>query len=89
MLFVVSVVILAKRHQVSNRVIWIANCLLFATSTAHFALMFNHFYIALVRNTQAVYDELKSHIAIGKCSVRKVRKRNFCIAWSKFDDFCG
>lgn len=46
-LFVVSVVILIKRHQVSNRVIWVANCLLFATSTAHFALMFNHFYIAL------------------------------------------
>ncbi|KAG2745487.1 hypothetical protein P692DRAFT_20955139 [Suillus brevipes Sb2] len=46
-LFVVSVVILIKRYQISNRVIWVANCLLFATSTAHFALMFNHFYIAL------------------------------------------
>ncbi|KAG1741793.1 uncharacterized protein EDB91DRAFT_1052278, partial [Suillus paluster] len=46
-LFVTSVVILIKRYRVSNRVIWVANCLLFMTSTAHFALMFNHFYIAL------------------------------------------
>ncbi|KIK43831.1 hypothetical protein CY34DRAFT_803338 [Suillus luteus UH-Slu-Lm8-n1] len=33
--------------------------------------------------------DVQPFIAIGKCSVRKVRKRNFCIAWSKFDDFCG
>ncbi|KAG1839625.1 hypothetical protein DFJ58DRAFT_859252 [Suillus subalutaceus] len=46
-LFIASVVILIKRYRVSNRVIWVANCLLFTTSTAHFALMFNHFYIAL------------------------------------------
>lgn len=46
-LFITSVVILIKRYRVSNRVIWAANCLLFTTSTAHFALMFNHFYIAL------------------------------------------
>ncbi|KAG1756995.1 hypothetical protein EDB19DRAFT_1865806 [Suillus lakei] len=47
-LFVISVVTLIKRSRVSsNQVIWAANCLLFTTSTAHFALMFNHFYIAL------------------------------------------
>ncbi|KAG0704845.1 hypothetical protein DFH29DRAFT_848539 [Suillus ampliporus] len=45
-LFITSVVILIKRYR-SNRVIWVANCLLFMTCTAHFALMFNHFYIAL------------------------------------------
>ncbi|KAG1857092.1 hypothetical protein F4604DRAFT_2039626, partial [Suillus subluteus] len=46
-LFITSVVILIKRYRVSNRVIWVANCLLFMTSTAHFALAFNHFYTAL------------------------------------------
>jgi hypothetical protein len=46
-LFITSVIILIKRYRVSNRVIWVANCLLFTTATAHFALMFNHFYIAL------------------------------------------
>ncbi|KAG2030043.1 hypothetical protein BDR03DRAFT_975104 [Suillus americanus] len=46
-LFIISVTILIKRYRVSNRVVWVANCLLFTTSTAHFALMFNHFYIAL------------------------------------------
>ncbi|KAG1873990.1 hypothetical protein C8R48DRAFT_593636 [Suillus tomentosus] len=46
-LFIISVVILIRHRRVSNRVIWIANCLLFTTSTAHFALMFNHLYIAL------------------------------------------
>ncbi|KAG1746891.1 hypothetical protein EDB19DRAFT_1688166 [Suillus lakei] len=47
MLFIISVVIFIKRYRVSNRVIWVANCLLFTTSTAHFALVFNNFYIAL------------------------------------------
>ncbi|KAG1857091.1 hypothetical protein F4604DRAFT_1203652 [Suillus subluteus] len=46
-LFIISVVILIKRYRLTNRVIWVANCLLFITSTAHFALVFNHFYIAL------------------------------------------
>ncbi|KIK43829.1 hypothetical protein CY34DRAFT_803335 [Suillus luteus UH-Slu-Lm8-n1] len=46
-LFIASIVILVKRYRVSHRVILVANCLLFATSTAHFALVFNHFYIAL------------------------------------------
>ncbi|KAG2361901.1 hypothetical protein BDR07DRAFT_1358347 [Suillus spraguei] len=46
-LFITSVIILIKRYRVSNRVIWVANCLLFTASTAHFALMFNHFYITL------------------------------------------
>ncbi|KAG2134584.1 uncharacterized protein EDB93DRAFT_841409 [Suillus bovinus] len=46
-LFIISVVILIKHYRVSNRVIWVANCLLFMTSTAHFALVFNHFYITL------------------------------------------
>jgi hypothetical protein len=42
-----SIVILIKRYRGSNRVIWVANCLLFITSTAHFALAFNHLYVAL------------------------------------------
>ncbi|KAG1814396.1 uncharacterized protein BJ212DRAFT_369475 [Suillus subaureus] len=46
-LFITSIVILIKRYRLSNRVIWVANCILFITSTAHFALVFNHFYIAL------------------------------------------
>ncbi|KAG2030041.1 hypothetical protein BDR03DRAFT_975099 [Suillus americanus] len=46
-LFITSIVILIKRYRLSNRVIWAANCLLFTTSTAHFALVFNHFYTAL------------------------------------------
>ncbi|KAG1829402.1 hypothetical protein EV424DRAFT_1316867 [Suillus variegatus] len=46
-LFIISIVILITRYRVSNRVIWVANCLLFMTSTAHFALVFTHFYIAL------------------------------------------
>ncbi|KAG2134583.1 uncharacterized protein EDB93DRAFT_1092686 [Suillus bovinus] len=46
-LFIISVGILIKRHQVSNRAVWVANCLLFTTSTTHFALMFNHFYTTL------------------------------------------
>ncbi|KAG2066748.1 hypothetical protein BDR04DRAFT_1106193 [Suillus decipiens] len=46
-LFIASVVILIKQYRVSNRVIWVANCSLFMTSTAHFALVFNYFYTAL------------------------------------------
>jgi len=49
-ILVISVAILVKRYRVShatNKVIWVANSLLFITSTVHFALMFNHFYIAL------------------------------------------
>ncbi|KAG1839624.1 hypothetical protein DFJ58DRAFT_811783 [Suillus subalutaceus] len=46
-LFVISFVILVKRYRLSNPVIWVANCLLFMTSTAHFALAFSHFYTAL------------------------------------------
>lgn len=52
-LFIISIVILITRYRVSNRVIWVANCLLFMTSTAHFALVFTHFYIALVRNNSS------------------------------------
>ncbi|KAG2066747.1 hypothetical protein BDR04DRAFT_1081473 [Suillus decipiens] len=46
-LFITSIVILIKHYRVSNRVIWVANCLLFTASAARFALMFNHFYITL------------------------------------------
>ncbi|KAG2342677.1 hypothetical protein BDR05DRAFT_912666 [Suillus weaverae] len=46
-LFVTSIVILTKRYRAPSRVIWVAHCLLFLTSTAHFALVFNYFYIAL------------------------------------------
>ncbi|KAG1814397.1 uncharacterized protein BJ212DRAFT_1463418 [Suillus subaureus] len=55
-LFITSIVILVKRYRLTNRVIWVANCLLFITSTAHFALVFNHFYIAL---EHAPFSEFK------------------------------
>jgi len=56
-LFMTSIVILIKRYRGSNRVIWVANCLLFITSTAHFALAFNHLYVALVRNNSLWCNE--------------------------------
>lgn len=92
MLLVISVVILVKRYQVShetNKVIWIANSLLFITSTAHFALMFNHFYIALVRTNKFVMIRLDNNVPAGNCSVRKFCKRNSCADGSKFVDFSG
>jgi glucan phosphoethanolaminetransferase (alkaline phosphatase superfamily) len=91
-LLIISVVVFIKRYRVShatNKVIWVANSLLFVTSTAHFALMFNHFYTALVRNYKLVMIEDSMIFPTGKCSVQRLRKRDSCTDGSKFDDLCG
>ncbi|KAI1794458.1 hypothetical protein LXA43DRAFT_883760 [Ganoderma leucocontextum] len=50
-LFIASVVVLLRRFKAPRRKlnvpIFFANCLLFASCTAHFALEFNHFYTTL------------------------------------------
>ena len=53
-LFIASVVLLLRRARTRsmNVPIFIANFLLFASCTAHFALEFNHFYTAMV----SLYD---------------------------------
>ena len=55
LLFITSVVLLLRRLRAPRRnlnvSIFIANCLLFASCTAHFALEFNHFYRTLVSAT--------------------------------------
>ncbi|KIK46125.1 hypothetical protein CY34DRAFT_65020, partial [Suillus luteus UH-Slu-Lm8-n1] len=56
-LFITSIVILFKRDRVSHRVILVANCLLFATSTAHFATVFNHLYIALEHSPFSEFED--------------------------------
>lgn len=50
-LVVLALTILIPRYRQggSNRVILVANCILFVSCTAHFALEFDHFYRVLVR----------------------------------------
>ena len=50
-----TILIPRYRKGGSNRVILVANCILFVSCTAHFALEFDHFYRVLVRSFPCCY----------------------------------